>query len=569
MSNRACRKKVQDETTVQNNNINRIKIVLITTIVIISLLVVRLAYIQIYRGNDLRLRAVSQWMKEIPIGIRRGKIYDRNMLPLTNKEKLNYLYIFPEHFTHTQANLDLVSKITGISKIDLENDRLNSSRPVALEIKTTDQELLKRVMLLRGVFPIEYEERYDDRGLAAHVLGYINKIDNFGEKGLEKEFDSILKKNQGYKIKAIVDAQKRMIPGLGYKIIDDFSNEIKYDLVTTLDSRIQNIIEEELYHIDKKGSIIVLDSQSGDVLAMASRPNFDQNHVVNYLNSTNKELFNRAVQMTYPPGSTFKMAVLATALEEGIVDQNETFFCKGYEEIDGIQIKCSSYDKAGHGLISLKDAFSLSCNSVFIQLGKRLGGIKLMQVAERLGFGSATGIELPEEVSGQLPTLDYMKGAGIGNISIGQGTIEVTPLQIAKMTLSIVNNGEDPGIHLVKDIISENGYSTQFVRDYKSTQVLSATTARIIQSMMEKVVDEGTGNKINLDSYGGAAGKTGSAEASVNGNAVNHAWFTGYFPNKNPEYIITILIEDGGSGGSVAAPIFCNIAEKIILGINN
>lgn len=560
---------MQDETTVQNNNINRIKIILITIIVVISLLVVRLAYIQIYRGDDLRLRAVSQWMKEIPIGVKRGKIYDRNMLPLTNKEKLNYLYIFPEHFTHTQVNLDLVSKITGISKIDLENDRLNSSRAVALEIKTTDQELLKRVMLLRGVFPIEYAKRYDNQGLAAHVLGYINKIDNFGEKGLEKEFDSLLKKNQGYKIKAIVDAQKRMIPGLGYKIIDDFSNEIKYDLVTTLDSRIQNIIEEELYHIDKKGSIIVLDSQSGDVLAMASRPNFDQNHVVNYLNSTNKELFNRAVQMTYPPGSTFKMAVLATALEEGIVDQDETFFCKGYEEINGIQIKCSSYDRAGHGLISLKDAFSLSCNSVFIQLGKRSSGTKLMQVAERLGFGNATGIELPEEVSGQLPTLDYMRGAGIGNISIGQGTIEVTPLQIAKMTLIIVNNGEDPGIRLVKDIISENGYPTQFVRDYRSTQVLSSTTARIIQSMMEKVVDEGTGNKINLDSYGGAAGKTGSAEASVSGKAVNHAWFTGYFPSKNPKYIITILIEDGGSGGSVAAPIFCNIAEKIILEINN
>ena len=568
MNNRTSRKKNESQTVVANDHIIRIKIVLITIISIIALLVARLAYIQIYKGNDLSLKAANQWMKEIPIGVKRGKIYDRNMLPLTNKAKLSYLYIFPEHFTHTPDNLELVSKITGITTDDLDKERLNSSRAVALEIEITDPALLKQVTLLKGVFPIESEERYDTQGLAAHVLGYINKIDNIGEKGLEKEFDALLKKNQEYKIAAIVDAQKRMIPGLGYQTIDHFSKETKYNIVTTLDSRIQSILEDELEKIDKKGSIVVLDAHHGHVLAVASRPNYDPNRVANYLNSTNKELFNRAVQITYPPGSTFKMVVLAAALEEGIIHQEDTFFCNGSEIIDDIEIKCSSYERGGHGIISLRDGFSQSCNSVFIQLGKSLGGNKVIQMAERLGFGTVTGVELPEEVPGHLPTADYMKGAGIGNISIGQGTLEVTPLQLAKMTLVIVNDGKDPGIHLVKDIIDEKGDSTGLVRDHRSTQVLSSTTARIIQSMMEKVVKEGTGSRITLDNHGGAAGKTGSAEAFHNGQEIVHAWFTGYFPSKSPEYIITILIEDGGSGGRVAAPIFSNIAERIMLEAN-
>ena len=564
MKNRTERKKLQSHSGVAKENKHRIIFFSAAIITILALLVGRLAYIQLYKGNDLNLRAVNQWIKEIPIGAQRGKIFDRNLVPLTDKEKSGYLILFPEIFSKTDENIHIISKITGISKYELIYDRISGTRHIALKVENPDEDLLKQVGLIKGVFPIENDDRYDITGLAAHVIGYINKIDNIGEKGLEKKFDNLLKKNQHYKVGAIVDAQKRMIPGLGYKIIDNDINTEKYNLVTTLDYEIQKIAEEELDTTGLKGSVIVLDAHNGDVLAMVSRPNYDPNNVADYLNSTNKELFNRAVQISYPPGSIFKLVVLAAALEENIAEPYDTFYCNGYEEIGDVMIKCSSFERGGHGEISLEDAFSQSCNSAFIQLGQKVGGKKIIEVAEKLGLGTKTGVELLEEIQGQLPSEDYIKGAGIGNISIGQGTLEVTPLQIAKMTLIIVNEGKDTGIHLVKEIIDENGKVVEIISNRKTKQVLSSSTAQIIQSMMERVVSTGTGNRIDLDQFGGAAGKTGSAEAFVNGEKVAHAWFTGYLPNRNPQYIITILIEEGGSGGRVAAPVFNKIAERII-----
>jgi len=569
LESRLERKNQNFTKVVHKENINRIKVVVVTIMIIISLLIVRLAYIQLIKGDELSLKAANQWVKEIPIGAQRGMIFDRNMNPLTNKKRSNFLYILPEYFPKTLENILVISQITGISNDELYQNELIRSRPFTLKVENRSEELFKKALGIKGVFPIESEERYSADRLAAHVIGYINKIDNTGEKGLEKSFDEILKENQQYKVGVIVDAQKKMIPGLNYKIIEANKDSLKYSIVTTLDSTIQKIAEEELDATGKNGSIIVLDAKNGEILAMASRPNYNPDNVADYLDSKNKELFNRAIQISYPPGSIFKIVVLAAVLEEGLVSVDEEFFCNGYEEFGDIKIKCSSYDKGGHGVINLQDAFSQSCNSVFIQLGKAVGGEKIIEMAEKMGFGNITGVELSEEIPGQLPSIDYTKGAGIGNISIGQGTLEVTPLQIARMTSIIVNNGKDHGVYLIKKIIDDKGKTLETLSKDNTNIVISTRTSKIIQEMMERVVEIGTGKRIELDELGGAAGKTGSAEAISNGSDTVHAWFTGYFPINNPQYVITILVEDGGSGGTIAAPVFGKIARRIVLEYNN
>ncbi|QEK12118.1 peptidoglycan glycosyltransferase [Crassaminicella thermophila] len=526
-------------------------------------LIGRLIYVQIIKGNDYYIRAKSQWMKEIPIGIERGKIYDRNTVLLTNKHKFKYLIIFPEYFIASENNLKIISNITGIKSDKLKFNYLTSNRSIRLKIVNNNIDLIKKTTMMKGVFSVEYSDRYDKNGLASHVIGYINKIDNTGEKGIEKRYDKILKENQFSKIYAIVDAKKRIIPGLGYKKIDNVLPNSKKNIVTTLDYRIQSIAEMEFDKLKKNGSVVILDVKSGEILAMVSRPNFDQNNVAAYLKSKNKELYNRSIQIGYPPGSIFKIVVAAAALENQITDIDETFYCKGYEKIGKTRIRCSSFDNGGHGELNLEEAFALSCNAAFIQLGQKIGGEKIISMAKKLGLGTLTNIGLLEEIPGRLPTKDYIKGAGIGNISIGQGTLEVTPLQVAKMTSIIANNGIDKGVYLVKKIIDDNGNLVKKIKKNNPTRVLSYKTAKKIQYMMEKVVTIGTAKNARLNEIGSVAGKTGSSQAILQGKATVHAWFTGYFPANNPKYVITIIVEDGGSGSKVAAPLFKKIAREI------
>lgn len=534
-----------------------------TMAIIFSLFLValigRLFFIQIIKGNDYHSCAKNQWFKEIPVGIKRGKIYDRNRRLLTNREEKKYLIIYPEYFLPSDENMKIISDITKVSPYELKNRKLTRNRSIKLEIKNDEKEFIKKAMNIKGVYPIEYNNRYGKKSIAAHVIGYINKIDNTGKKGIEKMYDELLKENQIAKVNAVVvDAQKKIIPGLGYKRTYEGSNEKGKNIVTTLDERIQKIAEEELEKLHKNGSVVVLDAKSGEIVAMVSRPNFDQNNVAAYLQSNNKELYNRAIQIGYPPGSIFKIIVTAAALENEI--KEDYFFCKGYEEIEGTTIKCWRFDKGGHGELNLEQAFAVSCNAAFIQLGQKVGGEKIVDMAKKFGLGSKTDIGVYEEIPGRLPSEEYMKGAGIGNISIGQGTLEVTPLQIAKATAIIANGGIDKGVYLIKEIIDDDGKLIKKNEKRDPKRVISYDTAKKIQKMMEKVVVEGTARNKGL---GKTCGKTGSAQAKSNGKEIVHAWFTGFFPGNDPKYVIAIVVEDGISGGKSAVPIFRNIKNRI------
>ncbi len=224
----------------------------------------------------------------------------------------------------------------------------------------------------------------------------------------------------------------------------------------TVDYHIQKVLSEYWIRKIKKGGVIVAEVETGDIVAMASRPNFNQDDIDEYLNREDMVLYNKAIQVAYPPGSLFKTIVLLTALEEDISYVNKTFYCKGYEQINNVTIKCNNI--GGHGHISLKEAFSKSCNSAFIQLGKELGSHKIINMAEELGFGQKVNIGLLEEVEGNLPSGMELKGPAIGNISIGQGSIETTPLQITNMMMIVANKGIRKGMSIVDGITTSNGY---------------------------------------------------------------------------------------------------------------
>lgn len=563
LQTRTEKKKKEQWASLEPINQNRLFFIGIFFTLAIFMLIGRLAVIQIIDGPEYQRKAMGQWFKELPAGMGRGKIFDRNMIPLTNRKTTSNLIIYPEIFPMTDANIQLLSQLTKISIYVLKYEELSSNRPIQLEIKNYDTSLIREALGIKGVYSMDSDERYSQSQIAAHVIGYINKIDNVGNKGIEKKYDQLLTENRSNVIGTIVDAQKRVIPGLGYRTLTKDSQGIGKNVVLTLDYDIQKIIEEEFDKLYEKGSVVVTDVKSGEVLGLMSRPNFNQDKVANYLDSNNKEFYNRGIQVGYPPGSVYKIIVAAAALENNIIHHDTKFYCNGYEEIDGVVIKCSSFDKGGHGEIDFERAFAVSCNSAFIQLGQQVGGKKILEMSQRLGLGSLTNIELPEEIPGQLPTEDYIKGAGIGNISIGQGTLEVTPLQIARVTAAIANDGILTDISIIKDIIDDKNQSVLYEQQSERVPVLSVEIASKIQDLMKKVVTEGTGNKIRLENEGGAAGKTGSAEGSSEGRNVVHAWFTGYFPGDEPKYGITILVEDGGGGGTVAAPLFHEIGKRI------
>ncbi|MBF8984789.1 peptidoglycan glycosyltransferase [Lutibacter sp. B2] len=557
-SRRERKLKKNQSVAVAELYINRVNILRVILIVIIVSLIGRLYYIQIVKGPELYQCAKNQSFKEIPNGIKRGKIYDRHMNLLTNEYTTKYLVIFPQSFPITNNSIEAIKVLT---KTEIDK-KLVATRPLKLEIVNDDKKATEYVKTLKGAFVIDYNERYSKEQLATHTIGYLIRVDNVGASGLEKRYDEILKEDQDYRIGAIVDAQKRMILGKGYQKFEQESLKNGKNLVTTLDSNIQRIVEKEFDKSYKKGSVVVLDVKTGDVLAMVSRPNFDPNNVASYLKNNSKELYNKAIQIAYPPGSIFKIIVAAAALESNEIDENNEYDCIGYEEIEGTKIKCGSYKTGGHGKLNLKEAFSKSCNSYFIQLGEKIGGEKILEMAEKFGLGAKTNIELLEETNGNLATKDYVKGAGVGNISIGQGTIETTPMQIAKMTSIIANEGIDKGIHLIKKIVNNDGDNVQTFNNIDGNRVISKETAKKIGEMMHSVVIEGTAKNI-ATKMSNSAGKTGSAESIKQGEKIVHAWFTGYFPYKEPKYIVTIFIEEGEAGGRVAAPLFEKIATRL------
>lgn len=533
----------------------RSKLLALIFTLIFILLGCRLYYIQFIQGDELIEGALRQRGKEILLSPKRGIIFDRNTTPLTNSQRVPTLIIQKDQLLEDKELFKEVQSHTILTLKEFRQ-RINSD-DYLLSIPMEDS--FKLDGEVNRAFLVDIVNRYDEDNLLAHVIGYINKADNRGQAGIEKVFDEYLNIEGQEAFVLEYDKSRRLILDGKYHVDKDFSPHNPAGVKLTIDKRVQEIVEEVLDEAGVKGAVIVADAKTSQILAMASRPNFDQDKVYSYFKDENMALYNKAIQVGYPPGSIFKIVVLLTALEKDPALIKDQYYCQGFEEINGIRINCTGH----HGNLSLEEGFAKSCNSVFIQLAQDVGAKDIMEMARTLGFGQKVNIGLLEEDEGNLPKEDEIHGAAIGNIALGQGKIQVTPLQVTNLMLTIVNGGVSNPLQLVEGITNRDGLIIKEYQREKEARLLSNKSSLKAMDMLRQVVKEGTARYMDLDQLGGCGGKTGSAEGILKQREVIHGWFTGFFPARNPQYVVTVLVEEAFSGAQSAAPIFEEIIKEL------
>jgi len=545
--------------------ISRIYSIVNFFIIISSLLIIRLFYLQIIENTNLVRQSLSMRMQEVPIEVPRGEIVDRSGLALTNTGQHFTIIIFPGQVKNAQMATSQLAQLTGVSAEFFLSQLTANKQPFKIKMKidvVTGQKI--NSLKIPGVVVVSERSRYGYSSLAAHVTGYINSADNEGVSGIEGMYDNVLRGNQPEYATVLVDATNRVIPGLGYKRLRLSGGSGPSNVVLTLDRDIQKNVERLMDQHSINGAVVVLRPSTGEILAMASRPNFDANHLGDYLMQDTAPLLNRAVS-AYQPGSVFKLVTAAAALECGIVRPDDRFYDPGYIEVNNLRFKGWDYDKGGRGQLTFTEALAYSSNPVFIEVGLKLGAEALLSFAQKFGFGQKSKMNFNGESAGNLPILDTIYPGELANFAIGQGEFEATPLQVASLIATIANDGIKVDPYLVSKLTNSEGTVVKSYGASSGTRVLSKKTARQMQEMMTAVTRFGTGQTAYVEGMG-SAGKTGSAETGrMNGagQGISHAWFAGYGPLKNPQYAIVVFVEDGMSGGDVAAPIFGEILSGI------
>ncbi|MDD2400742.1 MAG: penicillin-binding transpeptidase domain-containing protein [Clostridia bacterium] len=570
---------------------NRVIIVMFSFAFLFLLVLGKLFYLQvvdgIYSGKDLAQKALkirSQCMSGEEYY--RGEILDKNLLSITDSGIRPTLVAFPSSINNveeTSKQLEQILRLPAkktLMNIKRSKETYGNRMPLILKANLSSEDIKKCYSnMISGIAIIPVKTRYGPNSLAKHLVGYLNSIDvacwkklsqekktvetneflasaykitdKIGVAGLEKEYENVLKGAYSEnEIIGIADANGKLIEGLGYKSkkgkIDGWRNH----LVLTLDRQCQEIVEMVMDKDINRGAVVVLDIPSGNVLALASRPDFNQNAMGSCISGID-ELIDRTERVAFYPGSVFKMVVAAGVLEENLVLPGEVFTCTGaYVFPDDTKINCSHE----HGEINLKEAIIKSCNSTFIQLGLRLGSTRLQNYAKKLGFTI--------KVDDQSPL------ALVGNASIGQQGVLVSPLQIVNLYATIARNGIYRPYQIISQIRNSQGEIIQDFPNRISTRVLKVSTCNILKEALAKATSDGTGRKAWLEGIG-SAGKTGTAQININGKVI--AWFVGFAPLEEPRIAIAVMVEEnksgvskGLTGGDIAAPMFKEIAQKIL-----
>lgn len=523
----------------------RLRTIVIALSVMILALTLRLAYIQVLGHEDLSAATRAQSLIALEGSNTRGIIYDRYGQPLVADEK-HYIYIIKNENFNENAEQLLRKMDAGIVSSNNEGHQVYSSHRY-------DKKVGRKLIEDNGAYILQASARYGDSQTAPHLIGYVNKKDSSGAAGLELMYDDRLS-GLNRQVYAAADVKGNILPGRGLIIASDGNNDsyVTEGIRTTIDKELQEEVEEIIGEEDNNCAVVVLDTSTGGVAAMACTPTFDPNDVTEHIKKGKDELINKVTQGEYPPGSIFKIVVAAAALEDG-VDPDKKYICKGHVSLDGMSIGCDTGGEDGHGEIGFSDAFAQSCNSFFIELGRDIGADKIVEMAEEMGLGNKVLDGYPQEAAGHMMDEKEYSGNGIGNLSIGQGEVLVTPIQIAAMTNIIAAGGLDKGVHL---LMEEQG---------EEKQVLSKNTAATLQKMMELTTLEGTGNILKKDENEEnlVAVKTGTAQYGDIKEGNTHGWITGFTPCEEPEYVITVIVEGGSSGAKAAGPVMRKIIEYL------
>ena len=554
----------------------RMLYILVVVSIIFLALIIRISYLQLIKGNELKLGAYEQQTLDRKINPKRGIIYDctgKNVL--ATSATVETVTVNPVNIPKNKKEI-LAQAFCDIFELDYETvlKKINKKSSIETIVTKCDKEKtdelriwLKANEITKGVNIDEDTKRYYPYGsLAAHVIGFCGS-DNQGLDGIEAKFDEILRGSKG-RISKITDAKGGEIGGEGEEYIEAQDGE---NLILSIDMSIQSIVEKYLKEacIDNVctdgGNIIIMNPKTGDILAMATYPSYNLNtpYEINTeelksawdtmskndrTSSLQKMWRNKAIADAYEPGSTFKLITASAALEEGITtpDKEGEFCCVGYIEIAGVKIKCWRYYRP-HGSESLRTALMNSCNPVFIGLGQKIGKEKYYNYLERFGLLEKTGITLPGEANSIFLKEEKVGPVELATISFGQ-RFKITPIQLITAVSAIANKGVLLTPRLVKQSINpQTGEITEYEVKEKG-RVISEETANNVLSMMESVVGKGTGKNAQVKGYL-VGGKTGTSEDGVNTNKYVTS-FCGVAPISDPELVILItLYNPTGEGG--------------------
>lgn len=569
-------------------------------------LIVRIGYLQFAEGDKLSNLAYEQQTSDRKINPNRGKIYDATMKKiLAQSSTVQSITVNPNSIKEKEK---VARELSDLFQLDYEKTLKKLQKRTAIQkiinkVDTDKANELRKWMndnnIQEGINIDEDTKRYYPfNSLASQVIGFCGG-DNQGLTGIEAEYDEYLKGKQGT-ISKITDASGKRISGTPEEYNKPTDGD---DIVLTIDVNIQSIAEKYLKQacIDNNctdgGNVIVMNPQNGEILGMAGYPNFNLNDPffsveelpqgvaekngldANNLSDNDKNKLaqslwrNKAISDPYEPGSTFKIVTTSIALQEEIAtpDKAGEFCCVGYIEVAGVKMKCWRYYKP-HGSESLRQALMNSCNPVFIGLGEKIGVSTYYKYLNKFGFLKKTGIDIPGEASSIFLNEKKVGPVELGTIAFGQ-RFKITPIQMATMLSSIGNKGVYIKPHFVKKIISnseldENGNrKVTEIGKQEGERIISEENAANVLSMMQSVVDEGTGKKAKSEGIN-IGGKTGTSEDGVNtGKYI--ASFIGIAPVESPKVVVLVTLynpkgEGGHSGGGIAAPVAGKIIKETL-----
>jgi penicillin-binding protein 2 len=504
---------------------------------------------QISNGDWLAEAAAEQHTYTLTVSSARGTIYDRNLDPLTGIGKA----IYPASVVPSGEAAAALSRVCSASEMSSIQFLLSKGKPFTL--------MLPSNVSAPNIDVFPEHERYAEDCPAAHVLGYLDGSGK-GAAGIEKSFDNLLSSAKGdIKISYQTDALGRILAGTGKKV-ENNSKSRKKGGVLTLDKSIQEVAEKSATSHLKKGAVVILEVQTGKILAMVSRPTFSQTDVASVLNKEDSPLLNRTLS-AYSLGSVFKLVSAASALEYG-VSPDTSYNCTGSIDVDGQAFHCFEGEK--HGAENMQQAIANSCNTYFVKLMQGVPQANFYNMAKSLGFGSsyeiAPGIE---NSAGTLPALNSLKiPRALANFSFGQGELTVTPLQAAALVNTIANGGVYLQPYLYEGIVDENLHFTEKAQTKTGVRVMSEKTASLLKSFMKASIDSGTSRK-GKPKYGTAGAKTATAQTGkyIDGKELNECWFVGFYPYENPKFVIAVFSEGGEGGGQTCGPVFQEIADGL------
>ena len=530
----------------------------------------RLVQLQVNQHDNLSARARNQQLGSIETNPIRGQLLDRQGRELARSIDTESFFADPREISNTDETARRIAAITGQDRVELVKrlaDAKETNKKFVWITRRLDVLLANKLdaLNLEGVYSRKEPKRfYPNESLAAHVLGFVG-LDEIGQSGVEQYYNEKIRGESG-KLYLETDAKRRAFesyevqPPAGQTVVLTIDQTIQYRTEQALGAAVERA------HA-KSGTAIVMDPQTGEILALANAPSFDPNQPPK---GPAEDRVNGALQTTYEPGSTFKVVAYSAAIEKGLVRPQDRIDCQmGQITVAGRLI----HDHHPFGVLTIADALAQSSNVGAIKLGLLVGNASMYEYIRRLGFGARTGIDLTGESPGILHALSRWQPSSIGSIAIGQ-EIAVTPLQMATAYSVIANDGMLVKPHLVRELRSPEGV-VLFQAKPEARRALKPETTAALRNMFEDVTLRGTARKAQLNGYT-AAGKTGTAQKI---DPKTHRYsttkfigsFVGFAPVKNPAVVIIVVIDEPRGayhGGDVAAPVFREIAEQILPDLN-